>query len=486
MTEFEPVIGLEIHTRLATKSKLFCSCSNDYGATPNTNTCPVCLGLPGVLPVVNAKAIELAVRLGLATHCEINLNSEFARKNYFYPDLPKSYQISQDDKPLCENGWLEIDVLGNDEVRNLPRKKRVRIVRIHVEEDAGKLSHQGRDKNSSYVDLNRAGVPLVEVVSAPDLNSAEEAKAYMETVHQLVIHLGVSLGNMEEGHLRADVNVSLRVKGHEKFGTRTETKNLNSFRFVQQTVEHEIIRQRKELLEGREIHQETRLYDPEHKMTYVMRSKEDAHDYRYFPEPDLPVLVLDKTWVEKQRALLPELPDQKRTRYMEEYGLSVYDANVLVNEPQYVILFEGLLAEGAPAKQAANWVMVEVAARLNEEKCSVVDLKFGVRELAQLIKMVKEGKLSSTLAKEVFDKMFANGLSPEEIVKAEGLIQLSDSGELTAIVEGVIKKYPQQVGQYRDGKERVFGFFVGQVMSATKGRANPVMVTKILKKKLAN
>ncbi|HEX9841618.1 MAG TPA: Asp-tRNA(Asn)/Glu-tRNA(Gln) amidotransferase subunit GatB, partial [bacterium] len=425
----------------------------------------------------NRRAIELAVRLGLATHCTIRLDSQFARKNYFYPDLPKAYQISQYDRPLCEHGWVEILVEG--------RPKRIGIVRIHVEEDAGKLVHEGGDAAASYVDLNRAGVPLVEIVSAPELSSPEEARLYMEQLHSLVTYLGVSHGNMEQGNLRADANVSLRIKGATKLGTRSETKNINSFRFVRDAITYEMGRQRAELLEGRRIVQETRLYDSLSKTTYPMRSKEEAHDYRYFPEPDLPVLRLDAAWVEALRAGLPELPDEKAARYEREFDLSPYDASVLVADRAVTEFFEAVVAAGAPPKKAANWIMGDLSARFNEDKIGPAGLKFGPEALAQMISMVERGELSSKMGKTVFEQMYATGKAPAQIVKEQGLEQVSDTGELEGIVAQVLAANPEQVAQYRSGRDKVFGFFVGQVMKATRGQANPGVVNDLLKSKLA-
>jgi aspartyl-tRNA(Asn)/glutamyl-tRNA(Gln) amidotransferase subunit B len=478
MTEFEPVIGLEIHAQLATQSKLFCTCSTEFGRPPNENTCPVCLGLPGVLPVTNRRAIELAVRLGLATHCTVRLDSQFARKNYFYPDLPKAYQISQYDRPLCEHGWVEIVV---DD-----RPKRVRITRIHVEEDAGKLVHDGADSNATYVDLNRAGVPLVEIVSEPDLASAEEARVYMETIHSLVTYLDVSNGNMEQGNLRADANVSLRVRGESRLGTRTETKNINSFRFVRDAISYEIERQREELLAGHRIVQETRLYDSLSRTTYPMRSKEEAHDYRYFPEPDLPVVRLDAAWVEAIRSSLPELPDEKRARYQREFDLSAYDASVLVADRAVAEFFEAVVAAGAPPKKAANWIMGDLSARFNEDKTGPAGLKFDAAALAELIGLIERGELSSKMGKAVFEEMYATGRAPAAIVEAKGLRQVSDAGELERVVDRVLADNPEQVAQYRAGRDKVFGFFVGQVMKATRGQANPGLVNELLKARLAS
>ncbi|MCZ6629306.1 MAG: Asp-tRNA(Asn)/Glu-tRNA(Gln) amidotransferase subunit GatB [SAR324 cluster bacterium] len=475
--EFETVIGLEIHAQLATQSKLFCSCSTEFGRAPNTNTCPVCLGLPGVLPVLNRKAVEFAVRLGLATHCSIRMDSQFARKNYFYPDLPKAYQISQYDRPICENGWLDILVEG--------APKRIGITRIHMEEDAGKLVHDGADPQASYVDLNRAGVPLVEIVSEPDLASPEEARLYMEKIHSLVTYLGVSHGDMEKGNLRADANISLRPQGSTELGTRTETKNINSFRFVQAALDYEISRQREELLDGNKIVQETWLYDSLSKATYSMRSKEEAHDYRYFPEPDLPVVTLDEAWVESIRESLPELPDAKFERFQSEFGLSAYDAQVLVADRATAEFFEAVVAAGADAKRAANWVSVELAAHFNTDKTRVADLKFPPAYLAEIIAMIEKGELSSKMAKTVFDVLYETGQAPAEIVKEKGLSQVSDVGELEGIVNKIIADSPGQVEQYRSGKDKVLGFFVGQVMKATRGQANPSVVNELLKKKLA-
>ncbi|MBI4083864.1 MAG: Asp-tRNA(Asn)/Glu-tRNA(Gln) amidotransferase subunit GatB [Candidatus Lambdaproteobacteria bacterium] len=475
--EFEPVIGLEIHAQLATRSKLFCACPTEFGQAPNANTCPVCLGLPGVLPVVNRRAVELAIRLGLATHCTIRLDSQFARKNYFYPDLPKAYQISQYDRPLCERGWVEIAVAGE------PR--RIGITRIHLEEDAGKLVHEGRDPTASYVDLNRAGVPLVEIVSEPELRSPEEAKAYMEKMHALVTYLDVGRGDMEKGNLRADANISLRPRGSDRLGTRTETKNLNSFRFVQQALAYEIERQRAELLAGRPIVQETRLWDALGKTTYSMRSKEEAHDYRYFPEPDLAVLRLEPALIERIRAELPELPDAKAVRFQRDYGLSAYDAAVLVADRATAEFFDATVGHGADPKRAANWITVELAARCNEDRASIADLRFGPERLAEMIAMIGRGEISSRQAKTVFDHLYATGRAPAEIVREQGLSQLSDAAALEGLVAKVLAEHPGQVEQYRAGKTKVLGFFVGQIMKATGGQANPALLNDLLRRKLA-
>ena len=475
--EFEPVIGLEIHAQVATASKLFCGCSTEFGCPPNTNTCPVCLGLPGALPVTNRRVIELAVRLGLATHCTIRLDSQFARKNYFYPDLPKAYQISQYERPLCENGWLEIVVDGNT--------KRIGITRIHLEEDAGKLVHEGRDAGASYVDLNRAGVPLVEIVSEPDLSTAEEARVYMEKMHALVTYLGVSRGNMEQGNLRADANVSLRPAGTSELGTRTETKNLNSFRFVRDAIDHEIGRQAGELRAGGRIVQETRLYDSVSKTTSPMRSKEEANDYRYFPEPDLPVLRLEQAWVDAIRDGLPELPDAKAARYREQYALSAKDAEALTAGREIAGFFEAVLEGGASPKRAANWIMGDLSARFNEDKIGPDGLKFGPEALAEMLVMIESGALSGKMGKEVFEEMVATGKPPAKIVAEKGLQQVSDAGELAAIVAKVLEDSPEQVEQFKAGKEKVLGYFVGQVMKATGGQANPGVVNTILRDKLA-
>jgi aspartyl-tRNA(Asn)/glutamyl-tRNA(Gln) amidotransferase subunit B len=478
-TEFEPVIGLEIHAQLATRSKLFCRCPTDFGAPPNAHTCPVCLGLPGVLPVTNRRAVELAIRMGLATHCTIRLDSQFARKNYFYPDLPKAYQISQYDRPLCEGGWVEFPMPDGS-------TKHVRITRIHIEEDAGKLIHDGDDRNSSYVDLNRAGVPLVEIVSEPDLATPEEARLYMEKIHTLVTYLGVSHGDMEKGNLRADANVSIRPKGATKLGTRAEVKNVNSFRYVQQAIVHEIARQTDEVRAGHKIVQETRLYDPVGKSTYSMRSKEDAHDYRYFPEPDLPVLRITQAWVDEIAASLPELPDAKASRFAKDYGLGAYDANVLVADAAVAAFFESVVAAGGAPKRAANWITGDLAAKFNEDKTSVADLKFSAADLADMVKRIEAGELSSAIGKQVFAAMYASGKPPATLVQELGLSQMSDTGELEKVIASVIAANPAQVEQYRSGKDKVFGFFVGNVMKATQGKANPALVNELLKKKLAS
>tara|TARA_B100001093_G_scaffold498771_1_gene547266 strand:- start:826 stop:2256 length:1431 start_codon:yes stop_codon:yes gene_type:complete len=473
--QFESVIGLEIHAQLATQSKIFCSCSTQFGNPPNESTCPVCLGLPGALPVLNRRVVEFAIRLGLATNCTIRLDSQFSRKNYFYPDLPKAYQISQFDRPICENGWLDIELEG--------QTKRIRITRIHMEEDAGKLIHEEHG-DSSFVDLNRAGVPLLEIVSEPDLRTPEEAKAYMEKMHSIVTYLGISEGDMEKGHFRCDANVSLRPMGQEKFGNRTETKNLNSFRFVQQAITYEIARQTEDILDGKRILQETRLWDSVKKNTYSMRSKEEAHDYRYFPDPDLPVVKISSGFVEQIRDQLPELPDVKKRRFMELFGLSTYDAEVLVADKEVAEYFEEVVATNADPKLVCNWISGELMRLMNENKVDIRNVGIPANSLASLINFLHEGSISGKIAKTVFEEMVQSGEDPATIIEARGLKQVSDEGALRRLLETLLANNPKQVKQYRTGKTQIKGFFVGQVMKETRGQANPQIVNQLLEKLL--
>jgi len=474
--EYTPVIGLEVHAQLKTDSKIFCGCSTRFGEAPNANTCPVCLGMPGVLPVLNRKVVEYTVMMGLATHCRIAPESVFARKNYFYPDLPKGYQISQYERPLCEEGWVSIRV-GE-------AARKIRITRIHMEEDAGKLVHEGEMgvASSSLVDLNRAGVPLMEIVSEPDLRSAQEAKAYMQTLRDIVVYLGICDGNMEEGSLRCDANVSIMPAGSDTFGTRTEIKNMNSFRFLFQALEYEIERQIDVLESGGRVVQETRLFDSGKGVTVSMRSKEEAHDYRYFPEPDLVPIRIDGQWVKKIEGTIPELRAEKINRYVQEMGLPEYDAEVLTSEAGTARFFEGVLTHGVEAKKASNWIMGEYSRLINE--MGSARARITPSHVAGIIRLVDASKVSVSGAKQVFEEVFLSGKDPEAVVEEKGLMQVSDEGAIEKEIIAILEANPDQVQQFRDGQEKVLGYFVGQVMKASKGRANPRLVNEILRRML--
>jgi len=468
--EFDVVIGLETHVQMSTNTKCFCSCPVEFGGEPNTNVCPVCLALPGNLPVLNEKALEYAIKASLALNCEVHELSVFARKNYFYPDLPKGYQISQYDKPLATNGYIDIKVNGET--------KRIRIHRLHMEEDAGKTIHEG---NHSYVDLNRAGTPLMEIVTEPDIDSAVGARLYLEKLRNIMRYIGVSNADMEKGQLRCDVNISLKPKGSEKFGTKVEIKNLNSFRFVQKAIEYEIERQAKLLRKGGEIVQETRLFDPSSNKTYTMRTKEEAHDYRYFPDPDLIPVRLKKEKIESIRKTLPELPDEKSKRYIEEFKLTEYDAEVLVADKDRAIFFEEAIKHNDKNPKAiANWIINELLGKLNEEGIYISESPVKPKHIAQLVSLIDEGTISSKIAKEVFDEVFKTEKDPKQIVEEKGLKQVSDEGEIRKIVEDILSKHPAEVEKFKAGNTKLLGFFVGQVMKATKGKANPKLVNKIL------
>ncbi|MDN5864721.1 MAG: Asp-tRNA(Asn)/Glu-tRNA(Gln) amidotransferase subunit GatB [Gammaproteobacteria bacterium] len=476
MSDWEPVIGLEIHAQLLTKSKIFSAASTRFGAEPNTNACLVDLGYPGVLPVLNREAVRLAVRFGLAIGAEIAPRSVFARKNYFYPDLPKGYQISQYERPVVKGGKLTIRL--DDET-----EKTVNLTRAHLEEDAGKSLHENFP-DATGIDLNRAGVPLLEIVSEPELRSAAEAVAYMKAIHTLVRYIGICDGNMQEGSLRCDANVSIHKPG-EPFGTRAELKNLNSFRFVEQAIEYEIERQAEVLESGGTVVQETRLYDPDHHETHSMRAKEEANDYRYFPDPDLLPLEIAPDFVEEVRATLPELPDAKRERFQSGYGLSAYDAAVLTAERELADYYEAVVAAlGGEAKLAANWVMGELAAALNREGLVITASRLEARALAGLIRRIVDGTISGKIAKDVFEAMWQGEGDADEVIGKRGLKQISDPDALAKIVDEVIAANPAQLEQYRAGKEKLLGYFVGQVMKATKGKANPAEVNRLLKQKL--
>ncbi len=477
--KYEAVIGLEIHCELKTKTKIFCGCATGFGADQNTHVCPVCLGLPGSMPSVNKSVVEFAIKAGLATNCEINQYSKFDRKNYYYPDLPKNWQTSQYDLPICKNGWVDIDVDGE--------KRRIRLTRIHMEEDAGKLVHSGttiKDSATSNVDYNRTGVPLLEIVSEPDLRSSDEARAYMEKIKAIMEYIDVSNCRMEEGNLRADVNVSLRPVGSEQLGTRTEMKNINSFKGLVDAIDYEIERQTEVLEDGGHVIQETRTWDPARGITLSMRSKENAHDYRYMPEPDLPPIVTSDETIEKYRKELPELPDARRARLEKDYGLSSYDAGIITSSRAEAEYFDAVVATGADAKLAANWIMGDLAKNLNEAELDISKSPVEAERLGKMIQLISKGTISSKIAKKVFAEMWACPDDPEKIVKDKGLVQITDVSAIEGVVDEVIANNPKAVEEYKGGKKKAIGALVGQVMKATKGKANPQMVNQLLAKKL--
>ena len=473
--EFEPVIGLEVHAQLKTKTKIFCACSTYFGAAPNTHTCPVCLGMPGVLPVLNKKVVEYTLRMALATHCEIAGESRFARKNYFYPDLPKGYQISQYELPIAQHGFIDIEVNGG--------LRRIGITRIHMEEDAGKLGHDP-DRPVSRVDFNRTGVPLIEIVSEPDLRQPEETGAYLKQLRSIVRYLGICDCNLEEGSFRCDANVSIRPKNTQPLGTRTELKNLNSFKHVAKALHYEIRRQKEVLMDGGQIVQETRLWDPDKNKTTSMRGKEEAHDYRYFPDPDLLPLVIDEEWIEKEKQNLPELPAAKKKRFMDQYELPSYDAELLTSDRELADYFEKCTREFPQPKTVSNWVMGSLLGLLNAQGKTIEGSPVSAVDLARLLALVEEGVVSGKIAKTVFDEMAQTAKPAKQIVAEKGLVQITDTGALEDVVLKIISNHPREVAAYKNGKTKLLGFFVGQIMKATRGQANPKMVNDILKRKL--
>ena len=477
--KYEAVIGLEIHCELKTNTKIFCGCATTFGADQNTHVCPVCLGMPGVLPTINKRVVEFGIKAGLATNCEINKYSKFDRKNYYYPDLPKNWQTSQYDLPIAEHGWVDIDVEG--------KKKRIRLTRIHMEEDAGKLVHSGttiKDSASSNVDYNRTGVPLLEIVSEPDMSSAEEARAYMEKIKSIMEYIDVSNCRMEEGNLRADINVSLRPVGSKELGTRTEMKNINSFKNLEDAINYEIERQEEVLEDGGHIVQETRTFDPARGITLSMRSKENAHDYRYMPEPDLPPIVTSEETIEKYRSELPELPDARRARLESEYGLSDYDAGIITSSRAMAEYFDAVIAEGADPKLAANWIMGDLSKELNAAGIDISQSPVDAKRLGEMIQLIMKDTISGKIAKKVFKEMLTNPDSPEKIVKDKGLVQITDTKAIEGIVDEVIANNQKAVDDYKGGNKKAIGALVGQVMKASKGKANPQMVNKMLAEKL--
>jgi aspartyl-tRNA(Asn)/glutamyl-tRNA(Gln) amidotransferase subunit B len=476
--QYEAVIGLEVHVQLLTRSKIFCSCSTRFGDPPNSNTCPVCLGLPGALPVLNREAVTMAMKAAMALNCSINSRSRFARKNYFYPDLPKGYQISQYEEPLAEHGWIDIEVDG--------APKRIGVTRVHLEEDAGKSLHEGfpDSDQKSYIDLNRTGVPLIEIVSEPDMRTPEEAYDYVTRLKTILLYLGVSDCNMEEGSLRVDANVSVRSAGSSGFGTKTEVKNLNSFRFLQKALAYEIERQIEAIERGDGVTQETRLFDSREGKTFGMRSKEFAHDYRYFPEPDLLPLVITDAWREEVRRSLPELPEARKQRFLRDYGLASHDAGQLTASRPLADYFESVAKASHQPKLAANWILSELTYLLKEAGKEIEQSPVSAANLAGLVVLIEQGTVSGKMGKDILAAMFASGKSAEEVVAAQGLEQINDTDQIAAVVREIMAANPRQVEQYRSGKTATLGWFVGQVMKATRGQANPQLVQEVLKKEL--
>ncbi|MBU0728730.1 MAG: Asp-tRNA(Asn)/Glu-tRNA(Gln) amidotransferase subunit GatB [Proteobacteria bacterium] len=475
--EFETVIGLEVHAQMKTNSKIFCGCTTSFGAPPNTNTCPVCLGMPGVLPVLNKTVVDYAMKMALATNCTIRKVNQFARKNYFYPDLPKGYQISQFDLPIAEHGSIEIEV-GE-------KTRRIGITRIHMEEDAGKLIHDEKEPRS-YVDLNRTGVPLIEIVSEPDIRSPEEAAAYLKKLHSILRYLDICDGNMQEGSFRCDANISLRPKGEDRLGTRTELKNMNSFRNVQRALEYEERRQRDVLLDGGEIIQQTLLWDADRNITNSMRSKEEAHDYRYFPDPDLIPVVIDDPWIAAIKETLPELPDHRKARFISQFDLSLYDADILTSSRELAEYFETAYAKYPNAKKLSNWIGTELMRQLKgEDAIDLGSCPVSAENLAVLLVMIDQGTISGKIAKTVFEEMMASGKDPEAVVREKNLVQMSDTGDLLKMVQEIVAENPGQVAEYKAGKTKLMGFFVGQLMKMTQGKANPQIANELFGRELS-
>ena len=473
--DYEVVIGLEVHAELSTKSKIFCSCSTEFGGDPNTHCCPVCMAMPGTLPVLNEKVVEYAVKAGLATNCEISRNSKNDRKNYFYPDLPKAYQISQFDMPLCENGYVEI------ETENGPKK--IRLLRIHIEEDAGKLNHDPY-RGGSLVDLNRAGVPLIESVSMPDISSSAEAEAYLRKLKSIFEYIEVSDCKMQEGSLRADVNVSIRKKGDPKLGTRTEMKNMNSFKSIVRGIEYEINRQVEVLDNGGVIEQETLRWDDALGKTFSMRDKEDAQDYRYFPDPDLVAIRLSDEYIENIRKNLPELPESRKRRYIDSFGLPEYDANMITASKHLSNMFEKAVEVCNNPKSVSNWIMSDIARILNEKEMEPNEIPFTAEQLGQLVALIDKGTISSAIAKKVLDELFVNPKEPQKIVEEKGWVQISDEGAIKEVVMKVLENNQQSVADFKAGKDKALGFLVGQAMKETRGKANPQMLNKMFLEEL--
>ncbi len=478
--QYEPVIGLEVHAQLLTASKAFCSCSTKFGNEPNSNVCPVCLGMPGVLPVLNRNLVEFILKMGLATNCTIAPSSIFARKNYFYPDLPKGYQISQYEEPICTKGWVEIEFEDS-------KRKKIGITRIHMEEDAGKSIH---DLDiDTLVDVNRCGVPLIEIVSDPDIRTPHEAYLYLYKIKQIVTYLGICDGNMEEGSLRCDANVSVRKKGDTKFGTKTEVKNMNSFRFVEKALEYEITRQIDQLKNGEKVVQETLLWDSNKGVAVAMRSKEEAHDYRYFPEPDLVPVLVNDDWIARVKKELPEFPTARRDRFVQNFKLPKYDADILTTEKELADYFESIIQNLAKKndetfKLASNWTMTDVLRVVNDRRIAFKDFPVTSKHLAEMISLIVDGTISGKIAKDVFEEMLKSNDSPKSIVEKKGLMQVSDSGAIEKVVDEILANNKDQVEKFLGGKEQVFGFFVGETMKAMKGKANPKIVNELLRKKL--